>query len=60
MGDNMEEKLIGTYRGKKVIAIPDKECVKITLPQTLVDYILYLQNIEKEYHEQQLQHLFDD
>lgn len=60
MGDNMEEKLIGTYRGKKVIAIPDKECIKITLPQTLVDYILYLQNIEKEYHGQQLQHLFDN
>lgn len=56
----MEEKLIGTYRGKKVIAISDKECEKITLPQTLVDYILYLQNIEKEYHWEQLQHLFDN
>ena len=56
----MEEKLIGIYRGKKVIAIPDKECIEITLPQTLIDYILYLQNIEKEYHWQQLQHLFDN
>ena len=55
-----KEKLIGSYRGKKVIAIPDKECTKITLPQTLADYILYLQNIEKEYHGQQLQHLFDN
>lgn len=56
----MEEKLIGTYRGKKVIAIPDKECVKITLPQTLADYILYLQDIEKKYCNQQLQHLFNN
>lgn len=45
----MEEKITGMYRGKKVIAIPDEECIKITLPQTLIDYILYLQNIEKEY-----------
>ncbi len=45
----MEEEFIGTYRGKEVIAIPDKECIKITLPQTLIDYILYLLNIEKEY-----------
>jgi len=59
MGDNMEEELIGMYKGKKVIAIPDKECIEITLPQTLIDYILYLQNIEKEYRWQQLQHLFD-
>lgn len=56
----MEEKLIGTYRGKKVIAISDKECEKITIPQTLADYILYLQDIEKKYHGQQLQHLFDN
>ena len=55
-----KEKFIGTYRGKKVIAIPDKECIKITIPQTLADYILYLQDIEKKYCNQQLQYLFDN
>ena len=56
----MGEGLIGTYRGKEVIAIPDEECIKIILPQTLINYILYLQDIEKEYRSQQLQHLFDN
>ena len=60
MGDRMGEGLIGTYRGKEIIAIPDEECIKITLPQTLINYILYLQDIEKEYRSQQLQHLFDN
>ncbi len=55
----MAEGYIGRFRGKDIICISDNVCEKIIIPQTLANYILYLQNIEKEYRHQQLDYLFD-
>lgn len=56
----MDTGYIGRFRGKEVICISDNVCEKIIIPETLANYILYLQNIEKEYRQQQLNHLFDN
>ena len=56
----MTEGYIGSFRGKEVICVSDGVCEKIIIPETLANYILYLQNIEREYKQQQLNYLFDN
>lgn len=56
----MDEGYIGRFRGKEIICVSDNVCEKIILPETFANYILYLQNIEKKYRQQQLDHLFDN
>lgn len=56
----MDEGYIGKFQGKDIICVSDETCEKIIMPQSLANYILYLQNIEKEYRQQQLQYLFDN
>lgn len=60
MGDIMDTGYIGRFRGKEVICVSDSVCEKIIIPETLANYILYLQNIEREYRQQQLDYLFDN
>lgn len=60
MGDIMDTGYIGYFRGKEIICVSDNVCEKIIIPETLANYILYLQNIEREYRQQQLEHLFDN
>lgn len=55
----MDTGYIGRFRGKDIICVSDKVCEKIIIPQSLANYILYLQNIEREYRQQQLDYLFD-
>ena len=56
----MDTSYIGYFRGKEVICISDSVCEKIIIPETFARYILYLQNIEREYKQQRLNHLFDN
>ncbi len=59
MGDIMDAGYIGYFRGKEVISVSDNACEKIIIPEIFARYILYLQNIEREYRQQQLDCLFD-
>ena len=59
-GNIMDTGYTGCFRGKDIICVSDNVCEKIIIPETLANYILYLQNIEREYRQQQLNHLFDN
>ena len=56
----MDTGYIRYFRGKEVIYISDSVCEKIIIHETFARYILYLQNIERKYRQQQLNHLFDN
>ena len=56
----MDADYIGYFREKEVICVSDSVCEKIIILETFAHYILYLQNIEREYRQQQLNHLFDN
>ena len=45
----MDTGYIDRFRGKDIICVSDKVCEKIIISQSLANYILYLQNIEREY-----------
>ena len=50
--------IIGQFRGKEVHTIPDKELETIILPESLVKYILKLQEDNEKYKKESLEAIF--
>lgn len=48
-----------SYYGIPIYTKPDSEFNKITLPQSLANYIIELEEIKKEYQEKQLEEIFE-
>lgn len=54
----MDDKLIGTFRGIKVITVPDHTLTEITIPESMANYILNLQRENEKYKEGEWQSIF--
>lgn len=54
----MKEEYIGRFRGTSVIVKPDIEITEIVLPESLVTYILQLQDNKVEYFRKELKSIF--
>lgn len=59
MGNKMNNKdFIGQFRGKEIYTVLDKELDTIILPESLVKYILKLQEDNQKYKKELLEELF--
>lgn len=46
--------IVGQFRGKEVYTVPDKELETIILPESLIKYILKLQEDNEKYKKESL------
>ena len=59
MGDKMSQKgIIGQFRGKEIYIVSDKKLDTIILPESLVKYILKLQEDNEKYKKESLEAFF--
>ena len=53
-----EKDIVGQFRGKEVYTVPDKKLDTIVLPESLVKYILKLQEDNEKYKKESLEAIF--
>ncbi len=57
-GDIIDKDYIGQFHGKEVYTVSDKELNRIILPESLVKYILKLQEDNEKYKKESLEAIF--
>lgn len=53
-----QKNIIGRFRGKEIYTVPDKKLDTIILPESLVKYILKLQEDNEKYKKESLEAIF--